>query len=111
MTNYLLSIFSGYDLQFPSQPERPGSGIDSRQLSATGSGCRHQSRAALVDEEEFREVGLHGFVFLGALLTLFLVVELRHDPSAFDTRQCHGDTSSSPPRHARENRQEANHCL
>jgi hypothetical protein len=64
---------------------------------AVRSGCRHKSRATLVDEEEFREVGLHGFVLLGALLALFLGVELQHHPSAFNTLECHGDTSSSPP--------------
>jgi len=97
MTSYLLYDLSGCGPEIPLQPERPSSGINYRQQSAVGSGYRHQSRAARVDEEEFREVGLHGFVLLGALLALFLGVELRHEPSAFDTRQCHGDTSSSPP--------------
>jgi len=97
MTSYLLYDLSGCGPEIPLQPERPGSGINYRQRSAVGSGCRHQSRAALVDEEEFREVGLHGFFLLGALLTLLLGVEFQRDPPAFDTLQCHGDTSSSPP--------------
>jgi hypothetical protein len=60
-----------------------------------------------------REAGLHGFVLLGALLALFLGVELQRDPSAFDTLQCRDDISLNPPGRFshRGNQQEANHRL
>jgi len=97
---------------FPCSLREGRAGIQAKRR-AVKSGCRYKSRATLVDEEEFRKVGLHGFVLLGALLALFLGVELQHHPSAFDALECHGDTSLSPPGQAPAlgNRQEANHCL
>ena len=97
---------------FPCSLREGRAGIQAKRR-AVKSGCRYKSRATLVDEEEFRKVGLHGFVLLGALLALFLGVELQHQPSAFDALECHGDTSLSPPGHCARpgNRQEANHCL
>jgi len=81
---------------FPCSLREGRAGIQAKRR-AVKSGCRYKSRATLVDEEEFRKVGLHGFVLLGALLALFFGVELQYHPSAFDALECHGDTSSSPP--------------